>query len=294
MAILLAPGDAHEQVVVQYVWQNSLDTHLLTSIATLHSRHHRLYVPYAYGALYNHPVEGFMLDTLGTGLAFKLVGMTTRQGMCLFTGLTIKTVDDHCGYAFPWDPMQLISSNNAAYHDVHHQSWGIKTNFSQPCFIFWDRLLGTMWAGGDVSARYQRDKIAAQKKVDAAGHEKGVTGSMAAESRRQSDAPYEKDSADASELKQLPKSMIEPKVPAGKAAKQAAGSREQVLEDPVGGPRILLEEMEEEQEAKRASKTNKSSRMKSGSEGLKGLRDRVTPTSPHGRSSAIIGMESSR
>ena len=32
----------------------------------LHSRHHRLYVPYAYGALYNHPIEGFMLDTLGT------------------------------------------------------------------------------------------------------------------------------------------------------------------------------------------------------------------------------------
>lgn len=23
-----------------------------------HSHHHRLYVPYAYGALYNHPVEG--------------------------------------------------------------------------------------------------------------------------------------------------------------------------------------------------------------------------------------------
>merc|ERR1712226_313352 len=30
-----------------------------------HTVHHRLYVPYAFGALYNHPVEGFLLDTLG-------------------------------------------------------------------------------------------------------------------------------------------------------------------------------------------------------------------------------------
>jgi sphinganine C4-monooxygenase len=120
---------------------------------TLHSRHHRLYVAYAFGALYNHPVEGFLLETLGTAIAYLATGMTIRQGMWFFTGLTIKTVDDHCGYAFPWDPFQHLSSNNAAYHDVHHQNWGIKKNFSQPCFTFWDRLFGTMWTGGDVPAR---------------------------------------------------------------------------------------------------------------------------------------------
>jgi sphinganine C4-monooxygenase len=95
-------------------------------IGTLHSRHHRLYVPYAFGALYNHPVEGFLLDTLGAGLAYMLCGMSTRQGMVFFTGSTIKTVDDHCGYSLPWDPLQRITSNNASYHDIHHQSWGIK------------------------------------------------------------------------------------------------------------------------------------------------------------------------
>jgi len=52
--------------------------------------------------------------------------MSTRQGMWFFTGSTIKTVDDHCGYALPFDPLQHITSNNAGYHDVHHQSWGIK------------------------------------------------------------------------------------------------------------------------------------------------------------------------
>ncbi|KAK4924125.1 Sphingolipid C4-hydroxylase sur2, partial [Elasticomyces elasticus] len=134
---------------------------------TLHSRHHRLYVPYAYGALYNHPVEGFVLDTLGTGLAYLVTGMTVRQGMVFFTCSTIKTVDDHCGYAFPWDPLQHFTENNAAYHDIHHQSWGIKTNFSQPFFTFWDRILETNWKGGDVSARYARDKANAQKRIDA-------------------------------------------------------------------------------------------------------------------------------
>ncbi|KAF2756809.1 hypothetical protein EJ05DRAFT_44428 [Pseudovirgaria hyperparasitica] len=130
-----------------------------------HARHHRLYVPYAYGALYNHPVEGFALDTLGTGLAYLASGLTVRQSMWLFTCSTIKTVDDHCGYALPFDPLQLITSNNAAYHDIHHQSWGIKTNFSQPFFTYWDRLLGTIWKG-DVSLKYERSRVAAQRHMD--------------------------------------------------------------------------------------------------------------------------------
>ncbi|KAJ5162098.1 hypothetical protein N7492_007490 [Penicillium capsulatum] len=132
---------------------------------TFHSRHHRLYVPYAFGALYNHPVEGFLLDTAGTGIGFLVSGMTNRQAMWFFTMSTIKTVDDHCGYAFPWDPLQHFTSNNAAYHDIHHQSWGIKTNFSQPFFIFWDRLLGTRWQG-EVKLRYERARESAQKQVD--------------------------------------------------------------------------------------------------------------------------------
>lgn len=134
--------------------------------ATFHSRHHRLYVPYAYGALYNHPFEGFLLDTIGASLAYKASMLTARQGMVFFVGSTIKTVDDHCGYSLPWDPLQHISSNNASYHDIHHQSWGIKTNFSQPFFTFWDRLLGTIWQG-DTTAKYERSRKAAQVKADA-------------------------------------------------------------------------------------------------------------------------------
>jgi sphinganine C4-monooxygenase len=129
-----------------------------------HSRHHRLYVPYAYGALYNHPVEGFLLDTLGAAVAFKVTRMTLRQGILFFSMSTIKTVDDHCGYSFPWDPLQLVTSNNAAYHDIHHQHYGIKTNFAQPFFTFWDTLLDTKYKGSRTNKPGQK-KAAVQAKT---------------------------------------------------------------------------------------------------------------------------------
>ncbi|KAH7308193.1 sphinganine hydroxylase [Stachybotrys elegans] len=135
---------------------------------TFHSRHHRLYVPYAYGALYNHPFEGFLLDTLGASLAFKVVGMTMRQGTVFFTFSCMKTVDDHCGYKFPWDPLQLVSNNNAAYHDIHHQTWGIKTNFSQPFFTFWDSILNTTYRGSRSNLPPALKTAAEQKKAKTA------------------------------------------------------------------------------------------------------------------------------
>ncbi|WPH03544.1 C4-hydroxylase [Acrodontium crateriforme] len=237
-----------------------------------HSRHHRLYVPYAYGALYNHPVEGFCLDTLGTGIAYLLSGMTCRQSMWFFTMSTIKTVDDHCGYCFPWDPLQHLTSNNAGYHDVHHQSWGIKTNFSQPFFTFWDGLLGTKWTGGDVSARYERAKIAAQKKVDDESKPPTITGTSTPTS-----------ASDAS-----------------KASEQASTSRQQVLSDSQnGGPTVLAEEASEEITATQTlseqvpstpQSVRRSMRKRATSSGLKGLADRFGE-SLHGRRSGVLGVE---
>lgn len=108
-----------------------------------HLRHHRLYVPYAYGALYNDPVEGFLLDTLGTGIAGLVTRLLARELIVLYTFATLKTVDDHCGYRLPYDIFQIIFPNNSVYHDIHHQIWGIKHNFSQPFFTVWDRMFGT-------------------------------------------------------------------------------------------------------------------------------------------------------
>ncbi|CAN1197425.1 Sphinganine C4-monooxygenase 2 [Linum perenne] len=109
----------------------------------IHSQHHRLVVPYAYGALYNHPVEGLLLDTIGGALSFLLSGMSPRASIFFFSFATIKTVDDHCGLWLPGNPFHLFFKNNTAYHDIHHQLYGSKYNFSQPFFVTWDRILGT-------------------------------------------------------------------------------------------------------------------------------------------------------
>lgn len=109
----------------------------------IHSQHHRLVVPYAFGALYNHPLEGLILDTIGGALSFLLSGMSPRASIFFFSFATIKTVDDHCGLWLPGNPFHIFFSNNSAYHDVHHQLYGTKYNFSQPFFVTWDKILGT-------------------------------------------------------------------------------------------------------------------------------------------------------
>lgn len=88
--------------------------------------HHRLYAPYAYGAFYNHPLESFVVDVLGLPYCLKLCQLTTRQAMCYYVVWTIKTVNDHAGFAFPWDPFQYLTANTIEYHDLHHQNWGLK------------------------------------------------------------------------------------------------------------------------------------------------------------------------
>ncbi|KAH0548088.1 hypothetical protein GP486_008178 [Trichoglossum hirsutum] len=249
---------------------------------TFHSRHHRLYVPYAFGALYNHPFEGFLLDTMGASIAFKLAGLTTRQGMWFFTCSTIKTVDDHCGYALPWDPLQHLTGNNAAYHDIHHQSWGIKTNFSQPFFTFWDRILGTTWTAGDVSARYERSRKSAQHAANG-----GMSGTPTTDEQSRQ--------AEHASAKALPAELKVNLRPLISASRQAVELREQDGEN--GGPRILADETEEEKEPRIAPR--RSPRKKGGNAtpsdvgSLKGLRERVNG-SLHGRSGGVLGLESSR
>ena len=253
---------------------------------TFHSRHHRLYVPYAYGALYNHPFEGFLLDTLGAGLAYLISGMTVRQSMLFFTVSSIKTVDDHCGYAFPWDPLQHLTSNNASYHDVHHQSWGIKTNFSQPFFTFWDTVLGTKWTGGDVSVRYEKARSAAQKKLDAEMPRPG----SAKPNAKASSTPYLNEASRASSTARTVHAVAEPKIPAGIATQQAIGSRQQILDDQAGGGVSVIAE-ESAEEVRAQQKQRQSTRKRTTSASLKGLADRVGE-SLHGKGTGVLGVES--
>lgn len=86
-----------------------------------HSVHHRLYVPYAYGALYGNPLETLLIDSMGAVLSGAVAGLSIRQTALFFAFSSCKTVDDHSGYNLPWDPFQMISGNTADYHDIHHQ-----------------------------------------------------------------------------------------------------------------------------------------------------------------------------
>ncbi|KAH9708832.1 Very-long-chain aldehyde decarbonylase GL1-9 [Citrus sinensis] len=113
------------------------------TFAGIHRKHHRLVVPYAIGALYNHPLEGLLLDTLGGALYFLVSGMTARTTVIFFCFAVIKTVDDHSRLWLPVNIFHLFFQNNTAYHDVHHQLQGLKYNYSQSFFSIWDRLLGT-------------------------------------------------------------------------------------------------------------------------------------------------------
>lgn len=136
-AIAMLVMDTWQYFVHRYMHQNKF------LYRNIHSQHHKLVVPYAIGALYNHPLEGLLLDTFGGALSFLVSGMTARTAVFFFCFAVIKTVDDHCGLWLPGNIFHLLFQNNTAYHDIHHQLQGTKFNYSQPFFPLWDKLLGT-------------------------------------------------------------------------------------------------------------------------------------------------------
>ncbi|GJY36972.1 sphinganine C4-monooxygenase 1-like protein [Tanacetum coccineum] len=80
----------------------------------IHSQHHRLVVPYAIGALYNHPLEGLLLDTIGGAISFLISGMTARTAVIFFCFATVKTVDDHCGLWLPGNDCKNPRRHNSS------------------------------------------------------------------------------------------------------------------------------------------------------------------------------------
>jgi sphinganine C4-monooxygenase len=62
--------------------------------------------------------------------------------MLFFSISYMKTISDHSGLKFPLNPTNIPHWNNAQYHDVHHSPTGLKLNYSQPYFTFWDKIYG--------------------------------------------------------------------------------------------------------------------------------------------------------
>ncbi|XBI71065.1 hypothetical protein VPH35_065378 [Triticum aestivum] len=98
----------------------------------LHSWHHRLVVPYAFGVKYGHPVEALITDKAGASLAILASGMSSSQrATVVFLSLcNIKGIDNHCGLCLL--PRRLQSLRNSAAY-----------NFSDLFFVTWDKAFGT-------------------------------------------------------------------------------------------------------------------------------------------------------
>ncbi|KAL9600223.1 MAG: hypothetical protein Q9179_003289 [Wetmoreana sp. 5 TL-2023] len=148
----------------QYFWHRAMHSNKWM-YRNMHAHHHKIYVPYAFGAFYNTLSEAFILDTIGTTLSLMLSGLTIRQAMCFGTISVMKGVDDHCGYRLPWDPLQWFNEQNTAFHDVHHQSWGIKTNYSQLYTTFWDHVCGTICSKSqeEIEQLYEKGRVMAKE-----------------------------------------------------------------------------------------------------------------------------------
>ncbi|KAL9687363.1 hypothetical protein QQ045_031763 [Rhodiola kirilowii] len=74
-------------MLVLDTWQYSVHRYMHVNkflYRHFHSQHHRLIVPYAYGALYNHPVEGLLLDTVEGAQSFLASGMTPRTSFYFY------------------------------------------------------------------------------------------------------------------------------------------------------------------------------------------------------------------
>ena len=108
-----------------------------------HSAHHGLIAPSPMGSIYSNAIDGFLTDIVGGLLSVLISGMTARTSIYFFSFSILQGVDLHSGLLLPWSPLQLLFGNNSAFHETHHQLGGFQANFSQPYFLFWDKILGT-------------------------------------------------------------------------------------------------------------------------------------------------------
>lgn len=112
----------------------------------VHSKHHRIYTPWAITGNYMHPFE-----YVATGI-IALIGPVLLGSHVVVLWLWIiwrqwEAAEGHCGYAFPWSPTRFLPfSDGALHHDYHHSR--VKGNYAG--FLSWcDTLFNTKIKGYD-------------------------------------------------------------------------------------------------------------------------------------------------
>lgn len=135
-------GTTSRTKILGYTVSSSLDSmrvfvfvlFLHVVLGNVHAVHHRLYVPFSYGALYNHWADSIFGDYVAGLLGVYLIRLTAHEQMFFLWLVIFKVVEDHAAYELPWSPSTLLgrlTGCTSTYHHVHHQSWGIKVSSQQ-------------------------------------------------------------------------------------------------------------------------------------------------------------------
>jgi sterol desaturase/sphingolipid hydroxylase (fatty acid hydroxylase superfamily) len=108
----------------------------------VHKKHHEFKVTIGIAAMYAHPLEVILSNTLPTVGGALLVGAHPVVWFLWLWLRMVETVDAHSGYQLPFSPFHLLASvqGGAERHDFHH-SHNVG-NFGS-FFIFWDWIMGT-------------------------------------------------------------------------------------------------------------------------------------------------------
>jgi sphinganine C4-monooxygenase len=106
-----------------------------------HKEHHRLNVPYHYGAFYNSSYEANITGSILT-IGFILLGFSFYEFILVTSLANIATVIDHVDFRSYSDSKisKFLSKNN--FHYIHHSTHQ-NCNFQQPFFTYYDRIFGT-------------------------------------------------------------------------------------------------------------------------------------------------------
>ena len=103
-----------------------------------HKEHHRLNIPYHYGALYNSSYEANITGSILT-VGFILFGFSFHEFIIVTSLANIATVIDHVDLR-EYPLLRFLSKDN--FHVLHHSKYQ-NYNFQQPFFTYYDRFFGT-------------------------------------------------------------------------------------------------------------------------------------------------------
>jgi sterol desaturase/sphingolipid hydroxylase (fatty acid hydroxylase superfamily) len=137
-------------MITEEIW--SYSTHRLMHTpffySRIHKKHHEYRGSISYSAEYAHPVEFIGVNVIAAGTGAMILGprmhiVTFLTWICYRIG---DTIDQHCGYDFPWNPYSIMpfASNlyiaSAQYHDFHHTNNNGNYSSGFVCLDYW---LGT-------------------------------------------------------------------------------------------------------------------------------------------------------